>query len=119
MTSVAKRRCAKRETGRQGSFWPQAREDYIKVSSAMGNRECLPAPGDQLLGHGGVFILHGVLNDELFFSPGVGNEMMFVFAKVQPFLKKFERRRRAPWLLRIWKRPSARARPERRGLPRF
>ena len=42
------------------------------------------------------FILHGVLNDELFFSPGVGNEMLFVFAKVQPFLKEIRERTQSP-----------------------
>ncbi len=80
MTSVAKRRCAKRETGRRGSFGPKAR----KITSRFRPRWGLP------------FIPHGVLNDELFFSPGVGNEMMFVFAKVQPFLKEIREKTQSP-----------------------
>jgi hypothetical protein len=34
------------------------------------------------------FVLHGALNEELFFAPGVGKEMLFVFGKVHPFLKE-------------------------------
>jgi len=46
--------------------------------------------------HGGVLHPARVLNDELFFSPGVGNEMMFVFAKVQPFLKEIREKTQSP-----------------------
>jgi len=80
-----------------GQFWPQSAEDYIKVSSAMGTPENaylrqVNSYWDMVAS----FILHGVLNDELFFSPGVGNEMMFVFAKVQPFLKEIREKTQSP-----------------------
>ena len=80
-----------------GQFWPQSAEDYIKVSSAMGSPE--NAYLRQVTSYWDMvasFILHGVLNDELFFSPGVGNEMMFVFAKVQPFLKEIREKTQSP-----------------------
>jgi hypothetical protein len=34
------------------------------------------------------FVLHGALSEELFIQPAVSGEMVFVFAKVQPFLKE-------------------------------
>jgi hypothetical protein len=33
------------------------------------------------------FVLHGVLNADLFLQPAVSGEMFIVFAKVHPFLK--------------------------------
>ena len=70
-------------------FWPQSADDFIKVSNAMGTPENqhmrqVNSYWDMVAS----FILHGVLSDELFFSPGVGNEMLFVFAKAHPFLKE-------------------------------
>ena len=78
-------------------FWPQSAEDYIKVSSASGTPENaylrqVNSYWDMVAS----FILNGVLNDELFFSPGVGNEMLFVFAKVQPFLKDIREKTQSP-----------------------
>jgi hypothetical protein len=80
-----------------GQFWPKSAEDYIKISSAMGTPENaylrqVNSYWDMVAS----FILHGVLNDELFFSPGVGNEMLFVFAKVQPFLKEIREKTQSP-----------------------
>ncbi|MFZ1999344.1 MAG: hypothetical protein WAU73_08110 [Candidatus Sulfotelmatobacter sp.] len=42
------------------------------------------------------FVLHGALNEELFFAPGVGNEMLFVFGKVHPFLKEIREKTQSP-----------------------
>ena len=42
------------------------------------------------------FVVQGVLNEALFFSPGVANEMLFVFAKVQPFLKEIREKTQSP-----------------------
>jgi len=44
----------------------------------------MAAAGDELLDMVAAFVLHGALNEELFFAPGVGNEMLFVFGKVAP-----------------------------------
>ncbi len=78
-------------------FWPQSADDVIKISTAMGTPENqhmrqVNSYWDMVAS----FILHGVLNDELFFSPGVGNEMLFVFAKVQPFLKEIREKTQSP-----------------------
>ena len=78
-------------------FWPQSADDYIKIASAMGTPENaylrqVNSYWDMVAS----FMLHGVLSDELFFSPGVGNEMLFVFAKVQPFLKEIREKTQSP-----------------------
>ena len=78
-------------------FWPQSADDYIKIASAMGTPENaylrqVNSYWDMVAS----FILHGVLSDELFFSPGIGNEMLFVFAKVQPFLKEIREKTQSP-----------------------
>ena len=78
-------------------FWPQNADDCIKVASAMGTPENqhmrqVNSYWDMVAS----FIVNGVLNDELFFSPGVGNEMLFVFAKVQPFLKEIREKTQTP-----------------------
>ena len=78
-------------------FWPQSADDYIKIASAMGTPENaylrqVNSYWDMVAS----FVLHGVLSAELFFSPGVGNEMLFVFAKVQPFLKEIREKTQSP-----------------------
>jgi hypothetical protein len=70
-------------------FWPQSADDFIKVSGAMGSQE-----NNWLRQVGGywsmaaAFVLQGALNENLFIQPAVSGEMVFVFAKVQPFLKE-------------------------------
>ncbi len=78
-------------------FWPQSAEDYIKVASAMGTPENqhlrqVNSYWDMVA----AFVVQGVLNEALFFSPGVANEMLFVFAKVQPFLKEIREKTQSP-----------------------
>ncbi len=78
-------------------FWPQNADDCIKVATAMGTPENqhlrqVNSYWDMVA----AFIVNGVLSDELFFSPGVGNEMLFVFAKVQPFLKEIREKTQSP-----------------------
>ena len=78
-------------------FWPQSADDVIKVASAMGTPENqhmrqVNSYWDMVA----AFIVNGILSDELFFSPGVGNEMLFVFAKVQPFLKEIREKTQSP-----------------------
>ena len=78
-------------------FWPQSADDVIKVSSAMGTPENqhlrqVNSYWDMVA----AFVVQGVLNEELFFAPGVANEMLFVFAKVQPFLKEIREKTQSP-----------------------
>jgi hypothetical protein len=71
-----------------GEFWPQNADDVMKVVWAMGTPE-----NNWLRQVGGywsmaaAFVLQGALSEELFIQPSVSGEMVFVFAKVQPFLK--------------------------------
>jgi len=70
-------------------FWPQSVDDILKVSGAMGSQE-----NNWLRQVGGYwsmaasFVLQGALSEELFIQPSVSGEMVFIFAKVQPFLKE-------------------------------
>jgi hypothetical protein len=78
-------------------FWPQSAADYIKVASAVGTPENawlrqVTSYWDMVA----AFVLHGALNEELFFAPGVGNEMLFVFGKVHPFLKEIREKTQSP-----------------------
>jgi hypothetical protein len=72
-----------------GEFWPQNADDVMKVVWAMGTQE-----NNWLRQVGGywsmaaAFVLQGALSEELFLQPAVSGEMVFVFAKVQPFLKE-------------------------------
>jgi hypothetical protein len=70
-------------------FWPQSADDIMKIGAAMGSQE-----NNWLRQVGGywsmaaAFVLQGALNEELFIQPAVSGEMVFVFAKVQPFIKE-------------------------------
>jgi hypothetical protein len=72
-----------------GEFWPQSADDFMKVAGAMGSQE-----NNWLRQVGGYwsmaasFVLHGALSEELFLQPAVSGEMVFVFAKVHPFLQE-------------------------------
>jgi len=72
-----------------GEFWPQSADDFVKIAGAMGTQE-----NNWLRQVGGYwsmaasFVLHGALSEELFIQPAVSGEMVFVFAKVHPFLKE-------------------------------
>jgi len=74
---------------RLAEFWPQSVDDILKVSGAMGSQE-----NNWLRQVGGYwsmaasFVLQGALSEELFIQPSVSGEMVFIFAKVQPFLKE-------------------------------
>jgi hypothetical protein len=82
-----------------GEFWPKTADDFIKVSGAMGSQE-----NNWLRQVGGYwsmaasFVLQGALNEELFLQPAVSGEMVFVFAKVHPFLKELREKMGDPHL---------------------
>jgi hypothetical protein len=70
-----------------GEFWPQNADDFMKVGGAMGSQENNWLR--QVAGYWSMassFVLLGALNEELFIQPAVSGEMVFVFAKVHPFL---------------------------------
>src|ERR1039457_4726535 len=71
------------------TFWPESADDFLKVGWAMGTQENNWLR--QVSGYWSMaasFVLHGALSEELFLQPAVSGEMVFVFAKVQPFLKE-------------------------------
>ena len=78
-------------------FWPQSVDDILKVSGAMGSQE-----NNWLRQVGGYwsmaasFVLQGALSEELFIQPSVSGEMVFIFAKVQPFLKELREKMQNP-----------------------
>ena len=82
-----------------GEFWPQSADDFMKIVGAMGSQE-----NNWLRQVGGYwsmaasFVLHGAVSEELFIQPAVSGEMVFVFAKVQPFLKELREKSGDPQL---------------------
>jgi hypothetical protein len=78
-------------------FWPENLDDYLKVSQAMG------APENNWLRQvssywsmAAAFVLNGALNAELFLQPAISGEMVFIFAKVQPFLQELRQKSNDP-----------------------
>jgi hypothetical protein len=69
-------------------FWPRSADDFMKTASTPGTTENNSLR--QVTGYWSMaasFVLHGVLNADLFLQPAVSGEMFIVFAKVHPFLK--------------------------------
>jgi len=69
-------------------FWPRSADDFMKIAFAAGTTENNWLR--QVTGYWSMaasFVLHGVLNADLFLQPAVSGEMFIVFAKVHPFLK--------------------------------
>ena len=81
-----------------GQFLPQSADEYLKVVSAFGTPENawlrqVTTYWDMVA----AIVLNGGLHEELFFAPGVGsNEMLFIFAKVHPFLKEIREKMQSP-----------------------
>ena len=77
---------------------PQSADEYLKVVSAFGTQENawlrqVTTCWDMVA----AIVLNGGLHEELFFAPGVGsNEMLFIFAKVHPFLKEIREKMQSP-----------------------
>lgn len=69
-------------------FWPQNGDDVIKVASNLGSQENnWYRQASSYWSMACSFVLQGVLNTDLFLQPSNSGEMMFIFAKVHPFLK--------------------------------
>jgi hypothetical protein len=79
-------------------FWPQSADDYVKVASAFGTDENawlrqVTTYWDMVA----AIVQQGALNEEFFFAPGMGsNEMLFIFAKVHPFLQDLREKTQSP-----------------------
>jgi hypothetical protein len=83
-----------------GTFWPESADDIIKVIRAAGTQE--NAWFRQVLGYWSLassFVSHGVLNEDLFLEPAASGEMLFTYAKVEPFLKEVREKTQNPLLL--------------------
>jgi hypothetical protein len=71
------------------SFWPENADDVMKIGMSLGSQENNWLR--QVAGYWSMaasFVLQGALNEELFIQPAVSGEMVFIFAKVHPFLKE-------------------------------
>jgi hypothetical protein len=78
-------------------FWPQNADDYLKVVQAMG------APENNWLRQvssywsmAASFALHGALDVDFFLQPSISGEMVFIFAKVHPFLNELREKMADP-----------------------
>ena len=69
-------------------FFPDSADDFLKIAWAMGTQE--NAWLRQVGGYWGMvcaFVNNGVLNEQLFLSPGVSGELFLIYAKIHPFMK--------------------------------
>lgn len=80
-------------------FWPNNADDVMKVAMALGTQE-----NAWLRQVGGYWEMaaslanHGVISQELFLEPSFSGEMVFIFAKVYPFLKDLREKMNSPTL---------------------
>ena len=82
------------------TFWPENADDVVKVMRAIGSPE--NAWLRQVLGYWSMacsFVIHGVLDKDLFFEPSFSGEMFFIYAKIEPFLKELRDKLQNPLLL--------------------
>lgn len=78
-------------------FWPESAEDILKIATALGTQE--NAWMRQVGGYwemAASFVLHGVLNRELFLEGSFSGEMFFLFGKFEPFLKELREKMQNP-----------------------
>ncbi|HEY6339267.1 MAG TPA: hypothetical protein VIW68_12310 [Candidatus Sulfotelmatobacter sp.] len=71
-----------------GEFWPQDADDYLKVLQAGGPENGWLRQVASYWSMAASFALHGAIDAEYFLQPAVSGEMVFVFAKVHPFLQE-------------------------------
>jgi hypothetical protein len=80
-----------------GEFFPQSADDYLKVlwaPKAQENAWLRQVPSYWSMA--AAFVLHDVLNEELFLQPAFSGEMFLIFAKVYPFLKELREKLNDP-----------------------
>ena len=79
------------------TFWPESADDVMKVIRSAGTQE--NAWFRQTLGYWSMassFVIHGILNDDLFLEPSNSGEMFFTYAKLEPFLKELREKLQNP-----------------------
>jgi len=78
-------------------FFPESADDFLKVAWAMGTQENNWLR--QVSGYWGMaasFVLHGVLNEDLFLQPGFSGEMFLIYAKLHPFIRELREKMNDP-----------------------
>ncbi len=78
-------------------FWPESADDIVKIATALGTQE--NAWMRQVGGYwemAASFVLHGVLNREMFLEGSFSGEMFLLFSKFEPFLKKCREKTNSP-----------------------
>jgi hypothetical protein len=81
------------------TFWPASADEVLPVMRGSGQEN---AWYRQVLGYWNIaasFVLHGALNEELFLEPSFCGEMLFIYAKLQPFLKELRAQTQNPQLM--------------------
>ncbi|HVO79622.1 MAG TPA: hypothetical protein VMT28_02765 [Terriglobales bacterium] len=81
------------------NFWPDNADDVVKVAMALGTQE--NAWLRQVGGYwemAASMVKHGVISEDLFMEPSFSGEMVFIFAKIQPFLKELREKLQSPTL---------------------
>jgi hypothetical protein len=81
-------------------FWPNSVDDVMAVMRGMGTQE--NAWYRQVLGYWGMavsFLHNGVLNEKLFYDPSFCGEMLFIYAKLEPFIGEIRDKTQNPLFL--------------------
>jgi len=74
-------------------FWPMNADDFVAVANAFPGQE--NAWMRQVGGYWDMaasLVLHGAVHEELFLQTGISGEMIFIFAKIHPFLKEIRQK---------------------------
>ena len=82
------------------TFWPQTTDDVTAVMRGAGTQE--NAWFRQVLGYWGIavsFVQNGVLNEKLFYDASFCGEMLFIYAKLAPFIEEIRQRNQNPMFL--------------------
>jgi hypothetical protein len=81
------------------TFWPASADDVLQVMRGSGQEN---AWYRQVLGYWNIaasFVIHGALNEDLFLEPSFCGEMLFVYSKLQPYLKELREKTQNPHLM--------------------
>lgn len=81
-------------------FWPKNADEFVNMANAMGTQE--NAWLRQVGGYwdmAAAMVMHGAINADLFLESGVSGEMVFLYAKLQPFLKEARKKLNSPALM--------------------
>jgi hypothetical protein len=74
-------------------FWPKSADDYVEVFFAMDTPESAwLRQVSTYWSMAAAFALQGAVDSDMFLQPAISGEMMFLFAKVHPFLKDLRKK---------------------------